>query len=108
MRYLAAFIITVILCSGAQAEIRTKAVQYRHGNTALEGYLAYDDTIQGKRPGVLVVHEWWGLNPFAMKRAEALARLGYIAFAVDMYGVGIRASDPKKAGELAGIYLNNR
>jgi dienelactone hydrolase len=108
MRYLIAFIMAVVLSSSAQAEVRTKTVQYRHGTAVLEGYLAYDDAIQGKRPGVLVVHEWWGLNSFSMKRAEELARLGYIAFAVDMYGEGIRAGDPKKAGELAGVYLNDR
>lgn len=108
MRYLIAFIMAVILCTGVQAEIRAKTVQYRHGNAVLEGYIAYDDSIQGKRPGVLVVHEWWGLNSFAMKRTEELARLGYIAFAIDMYGEGIRASDPQKASQLAGIYLNDR
>jgi dienelactone hydrolase len=108
MRYLIAFVMAVALCSSAQAEIQTKAVQYRHGNAVLEGYMAYDDTIQGKRPGVLVVHEWWGLNAFAMKRTEELARLGYVAFAVDMYGVGMRAADPKKASELSGVYVNDR
>ena len=108
MKYFIAFIMAVALCTSAQAELRTKAVQYRHGNAVLEGYLAYDDTIEGKRPGVLVVHEWWGLNPFAMKRTEELARLGYVAFAVDMYGIGMRAGDAKKASELSGVYVNDR
>jgi dienelactone hydrolase len=108
MRYLIAFIMTVTFCTSVQAEIRTATVEYKHGSAVLEGYLAYDDTIQGKRPGVLVVHEWWGLTPNIRKHAEDLARLGYIAFAVDMYGNGITAGDPKKAAELSGVYRNDR
>ncbi len=108
MRYLIALIISVVFCTIAQAEIRTNSIEYKHGTSVLEGYIAYDDSLQGKRPGVLVVHEWWGLTPNIKKHAEDLARLGYVAFAVDMYGKGIIASDPKKAGELAGIYRNDR
>ena len=50
--------------------LKTEIVEYRHGDTVLEGYLAYDDGIEGKRPGVLVVHEWWGISPYVKKRAE--------------------------------------
>ncbi len=70
----------------ALAEVRTKTVRYQDGNVELRGHLAWDDAIKGKRPGVIVVHEWWGLNDYARRRAEMLARLGYAAFAVDMYG----------------------
>jgi dienelactone hydrolase len=79
-------------------------VEYKHGESALKGYLAYDDAIGGQRPGVLVVHEWWGLNDYVKKRAEQLAGLGYIAFAVDMYGKGVSTGDRKEAASLAGQF----
>src|SRR5579872_2394080 len=72
------------------AELKTKVVEYKDGGTTLEGYLAYDDSVQGKRPGILVVHEWNGLGHYAKGRAEQLAKLGYVAFAADIYGKGIR------------------
>jgi len=89
------------------AKIITKPVAYEHGGVKLEGYLAYDDakvSVGHKAPGVLVVPEWWGLNDYAKSRAEQVARLGYVAFAADMYGAGITTGDPKKAGELAGQF----
>jgi len=58
--------------------------------------------VQGRRPGILVLHEWWGLNDYARHRAEELAKLGYVAFAADMYGEGKTAAHPKEAGEMAG------
>ncbi len=70
----------------AQGAVRSEAVEYQDGDTKLKGYLYYDDAISGKRPGVIVVHEWWGLNDYAKRRAEMLAGLGYAAFALDMYG----------------------
>lgn len=108
MRYLVALIMVIVWCAGVQAEVRTRTVQYKHGNTILEGYLAYDDSIHGKRPGVLVVHEWWGLNSYTMKRAEQIARLGYVVFAADMYGEGMKVNDPQKAAQLSEVYLNDR
>jgi dienelactone hydrolase len=89
------------------AKIITKPVAYEHAGTKLEGYLAYDDAkvSSGKKsPGVLVVPEWWGLTDYAKGRAEQLARLGYVAFAADMYGAGVTTTDAKKAGELAGQF----
>ncbi|MBI2923675.1 MAG: dienelactone hydrolase family protein [Planctomycetes bacterium] len=85
-----------------RAEIRTSTVEYKHGDAVLEGLFAWDDAIQGRRPGVLVVHEWWGRNDYVKSRAEKLAALGYVAFALDMYGKGLVATDPKEAGALAG------
>jgi dienelactone hydrolase len=82
----------------ALAEVRTQTIQYRDGDVELQGYLAWDDSVQGKRPGVMIVHEWWGLNDYAKKRAEMLAKLGYVAFAADMYGKGQVADHPDKAG----------
>ena len=92
----------------AHGAIRTEVVDYKHGDTVLEGYLAYDDSLQGKRPGVIVVHEWWGINNYVRMRTEQLAKLGYIAFAVDMYGKGVRAKDAKEAGSLSGTYTSDR
>ena len=69
-----------------QAATRTEIVEYQDGDTPLRGFLAFDDALQGKRPGVILVHEWWGLNDYARRRAEMLAELGYVAFAIDMYG----------------------
>ncbi len=91
----------------AQAKIITKAVAYEHAGVKLEGWLAYDDakvSVEKTGAGVLVVPEWWGLNDYAKGRAEQLAKLGYIAFATDMYGAGVTTDDPKKAGELAGQF----
>ena len=88
------------------AKIVTRPIAYEHAGTKLEGYLAYDDalTSKGKRAGVLIVHEWWGLNDYVRGRAEQLAKLGYVALALDMYGAGINTMDPKRAGELAGQF----
>lgn len=103
-------VLAVLLLLGANAHgaIRTEVVDYKHGDTVLEGYLAYDDSIQGKRPGVIVVHEWWGINSYVRMRTEQLAKLGYIAFTVDMYGKGVRAKDAKEAGSLSGTYTSDR
>lgn len=78
----------LLIASTAHAEIQTQVIEYPVGAARMTGYLAYDDAINGPRPGVLVVHEWWGHNAYARKRAEMLAQLGYTAFAVDMYGDG--------------------
>ena len=74
----------------------------------LEGYLAWDDAVAGKRPGVMVVHEWYGLNDYAKKRAEQLAALGYVVFAADMYGKGVLATTPEEARKLATALRQDR
>lgn len=88
------------------SKVVTRSVAYEHGGVKLEGYLAYDDkkAEKAKLPGVLVIPEWWGLNDYAKSRAEKLAKLGYVAFAADMYGAGVVTTNPKKAGELAGQF----
>jgi len=73
----------------------------------MKGYLAYDKSVEGKRPGVIVVHEWWGNNAYARKRADMLAGLGYTAFALDMYGDGKQAEHPGDAGKFAGAVNAN-
>ncbi len=108
MRYAIAAALLLLLAADARAGARTQAVEYRHGQTVLEGYLAYDDAVAGKRPGVVVVHEWMGLNDYAKKRAEQLAGLGYVAFAIDMYGKGVRPKGDKEAAALAGKYRGDR
>ena len=85
--------------SVAYAEIQTQEIDYTQNGTTLKGYLAYDDAIKGKRPGILVVHEWWGHNEHARDRARMLAQIGYTALAVDIYGNGKTADHPKKADE---------
>src|SRR5688572_23665455 len=86
----------------ARGEIKTQTLEYKDGDTALRGYLAYDDAVEGKRPGVLVVPEWWGVNDYVKSRAEQLAKLGHVAFVADIYGDGFTTADPKVAGQKAG------
>src|SRR5512140_1121994 len=111
MKTFAALLAMAVVFAGispARAEVKTAVVEYKDGDVVLEGYLAYDDSIQGKRPGVLVAHEWNGHNQYVRMRAEQLARLGYVAFALDMYGKGVRAKDAKEAAALAEIYKGDR
>lgn len=108
MRYAIPAALLLLLAADARAAVRAEIVEYRHGDAVLEGYLAWDDAVAGKRPGVLVVHEWMGLNAYAKKRAEQLAGLGYVAFALDMYGKGVRARDRAEAAALAGKYRGDR
>jgi len=104
MKKILASIIIFACVSAAQAEIKTKVINYKDGSTKLQGFLAYDDAIQGKRPGVLVVHEWWGHGDYVRMRAKKLAELGFIAFALDMYGKGVYAKDHKEAAALSGEF----
>lgn len=94
------------LCE-VQAAIKGEEVSYSAGGVTMKGYIAYDDAIKGKRPGILVVHEWWGHNAYARKRADMLATLGYTAMAIDMYGDGKQADHPKDAGKFASEVKNN-
>ena len=100
-------VLALTLSTEVQAAMVTKTVEYQYDGTVFKGYLAYDDALPGRRPGVLVVHEWWGLNDFARKTAEQLASLGYVALAADMYGQGQVTGDPKEAGRLAGELRGN-
>lgn len=108
MRYAIPVALLLLLAADARAAVRTQAVEYKDGGTVLEGFLAYDDAISGRRPGVVVVPEWMGLNDYAKRRAEQLAGLGYVAFAIDMYGKGVRPKDDKEAAALAGKYRGDR
>ncbi len=97
-----------LLCGLARGGIITKTIEYKDGSAVLEGYLAYDDSLPSPRPGVLVVHEWTGLGDYVKGRAEQLAKLGYVAFAVDIYGRGIRPQTAEEAAAQAGIYRADR
>jgi dienelactone hydrolase len=78
----------LVLAATSPAGVQGETIDYRDGDVALQGYVAWDDAIQGRRPAVLVIHEWWGHNDYARRRARELAGLGYVAFALDMYGKG--------------------
>ncbi|CAN5336224.1 dienelactone hydrolase family protein [soil metagenome] len=99
MKLAAAIFVLSFVTSSAFANIKTQTVEYKVGDTTCRGYLAYDDSTDVKRPGVIVVHEWWGLTDYAKRRAEQLAQLGYVAFCADMFGDGRTTTDPKKALE---------
>ena len=90
------------------AAVQHKTVEYKAGDTVCEGYLAFDDAAQGDRPGVLVVHDWMGVSDHTRSVCDDLAKLGYVAFAADIYGKGVRPADAKAAGGLAGKYKSDR
>ena len=103
--------LVLLLClwgSTLYARVHTEVIEYKQGDALLEGYLAYDDAVQGPRPAILVVHEWTGLGPYVKRRVEELAKLGYLAFGADIYGKGIRPATPAEAGKVAGFYKNDR
>jgi len=108
MRIWLAMMVTGWLPLQAGAALKTEAVDSKDGDKVLQGYFAWDDAVQGKRPAVLVVHEWAGHGPYARRRAEQLAGFGYLAFACDMYGKGVFAKDHEEAGKLAGVYQADR
>ena len=97
--FLPTILALLITATPAAAELKTQAVRYNDGEVQLHGYFAWDDAIKGKRPAILVVHEWWGLNDYVRKRADMLAKLGYLAFAVDMYGKGKNTEHANQASE---------
>ena len=92
-------LVMIFSSSNVQAEIQTKEITYTLNDVELTGYMAWDDSNNNKRPGVLVVHEWWGHNDYARKRARDLAEAGYVGFALDMYGDKKVASHPEDAGK---------
>ena len=102
MKWIMAMVLAVSMTARALADIQTKDIEYKDGDVVLQGTLAWDDSVKEKRPGVLVVHEWWGCNDYTKSRAKQLAALGYVAFACDMYGKGVTTTDPAQAGKLAG------
>lgn len=101
-------LLSLCLFSGSiMAKIVTKKVEYKSGDKLFEGFLAYDDAIKTKRPGVMIVHNWMGVAPEVESKAVEVAKLGYTAFAGDIYGKGIRPAGPEEASKLAGSYKTN-
>jgi dienelactone hydrolase len=108
MRILFAVVLLMLaVASPSYAAVHGKAVIYHAGHTRLKGYIAWDTSIKGKRPGILVIHEWWGQNAYARKRARMLAKQGYTAMALDMYGNGKLAHDPKTAKKYSSSLMRN-
>jgi dienelactone hydrolase len=107
MRSILCAVVACALGQAASAAMKTEQIEYKQGDTALQGYIAYDDASEGKRPGVIVVHEWWGHNQHARNQAERLAKLGYVGFAIDMYGKGKLATHPTDAREMATAVRSN-
>ena len=111
--YIPLAFIALVLASMSFVSINSKpmlkeeSVTYMADGVALKGFVVYDANKSGKRPAILVVHEWWGLNDYAKNRARQLAELGYIAMAVDMYGGGMTASNPQQAQEMSGPFYKN-
>ena len=101
-------LMVLVVAVAAQGKVVGRTVEYRDGNQAFEGYLACEDGIHGKRPGILVVHDWMGISAETRRRCDMLAALGYVAFAADVYGKGIRPATPQEAAALAGKYKGDR
>jgi dienelactone hydrolase len=110
--HVVALLAAIVVCmsfipSKAKPMLKEETVTYSADGVTLKGFVVYDENISGKRPAILVVPEWWGLNDYARNRARQLAELGYVAMAVDMYGVGTTASNPQQAQELATPFYKN-
>jgi len=97
-KYIVAVAAAVLFAaSAAAADVQTREIEYTEGGAVLQGLIAWDDASKGPRPGVLVVHEWWGHNEHARYQAKRLAEAGYVGFALDMYGKGKVTTHPKDA-----------
>lgn len=88
--------------------LQNRLIDYRDGETILEGRLAWDDSVAGPRPGILIVHAWGGRSDFEDGKADDLARLGYAAMALDLYGKGVRGNGPEENAALMQPFLDNR
>lgn len=107
MRTLLALAAVAFGGAAAQAAVVTKTVEYEFDGVKLKGFLAHDDAVKEKRPGVLVVHEWWGLDEYAKSRCKQLAELGYVAFAPDMYGDGKVVDHPDDSRKMSAMVREN-
>lgn len=88
--------------------IQTRSIEYQHGDTVLEGFLAWDDSISGPRPAVAIAHAWAGRTEFECEKAEMLARLGYVGFALDMFGKGVRGNSVEENQALITPFVQDR
>lgn len=108
MQTFPAFVLLLLVSWPAFAAVKTETVAYKEGETALEGFLAYDDATEEKRPGVLVIPDWMGMQDHYNEIAKKLAGMGYVAFAADIYGADVRPKTREEAGALAGKYKKDR
>ena len=109
MKYAMVLVLVLAIVNSVFAEVKTKLVEYRDGDTVLEGFVAWDSAAAGKStPGVLVVHQWMGLTDYEKGRCKQLAELGYVAFALDIYGKGTRPANVQEAGKQSGVYKKDR
>ncbi len=107
-KLLASLAVLAVTATSASASLRSRTVEYKQGGATLEGYVAWDDSPQGKRPGVLVVHDWKGVGPFVTGKCDPLAKLGYVALAADIYGKGVRPANAQEAAREAGKFKKDR
>lgn len=101
-------VLACLLAAPAGAALKEQIVEYALDGTSMEGFLVFDDASAASRPAVLVVHDWMGQGPFGQERCRQLAAMGYVAFAADIYGKGVRPKDRKEAGQQAGLYKKDR
>ena len=106
-RWIAVAAVALSLAGTARAAIKEEPVTYKDGETTMKGFVVYDDAKKGKRPGIVLVHEWWGITKHIHNEARRFAREGYTAFIADMFGDGKTADNPKDAGALAGSVMKN-
>jgi dienelactone hydrolase len=104
---MAAALCALAMTTSAYAAIKEEPVTYQDGTTTMKGFVVYDDAVQGKRPGIIMVHEWWGITKHMHNEAQKFAQQGYTAFIADMYGDAKTADNPKDAGALSGAVMKD-
>jgi dienelactone hydrolase len=108
MNALPLLIVGLAAATTAMAQVKTQTVEYKLGDAVFQGYLSYDPSLTGKRPGVLIIHDWMGVSEYTRMRSEQLAALGYVALAADLYGKGVRPANGQEASAEAGKYYKDR
>lgn len=112
--YLLAIVFSFIACKSSdkkkeaemkEPKLKEEMVSYQLDSSTMNNFVVYDENIEGQRPAVFVIHEWWGLNDYAKMRARELAKLGYIAMVIDMYGNGKMGDNPKQPDSLQGLSI---
>jgi dienelactone hydrolase len=104
---MAAALCAFAMAASAHAAVKEEPVTYKDGETTMKGFVVYDDAVQGKRPGIVMIHEWWGITKHIHNEAHKFAQQGYTAFIADMYGDAKTADNPKDAGALSGSVMKN-
>lgn len=100
--------VSLLIPTYVWAAVHTETIEYKLGDVTMEGYLAYDEAVSEKRPGVVIVHDWMGMGEMPKRRAQMLAEMGYVAFAVDIYGKEVRPKNQDEASQQATFYKSDR